>query len=211
VEAPSLDPQIIAFFFVAGVLTITPGSDTLLVIKNALRGGSRDGFGTTAGICSGLFVHALASALGISVILAKSAAAFHAVKLVGALYLVWLGIQTFRHRDSDNGAVRALPKVASRMQSFREGFITNVLNPKVAVFYLAFLPQFISRGDHVLAKSVLLATIHLGQGIIWLGGISIAVGKSRAWVSHPRIRAWLSRISGTVLVALGMRLALQER
>jgi threonine/homoserine/homoserine lactone efflux protein len=86
-----------------------------------------------------------------------------------------------------------------------------VLNPKVAVFYLAFLPQFISPGDHVLAKSVLLATIHLGQGIIWLGALSVAVGKSRTWVGHPRSRAWLNRISGIVLVALGLRLALQDR
>jgi RhtB (resistance to homoserine/threonine) family protein len=207
-----MDPQIVAFFFVAALLTITPGSDTLLVIKNALRGGAKDGWSTTAGICSGLFVHALASALGISVILAKSATAFHAVKLVAALYLVWLGIQTFRDRTTlDDKDLGIGPAAVSRAKSFREGLITNVLNPKVAIFYLAFLPQFISPGDHVLGKSVLLASIHLGQGLIWLGALSLAVGKSRTWVSHPRIRAWLNRVSGTVLIALGLRLALQDR
>lgn len=212
------DSGLAAFALVVFVLTITPGADTMLVIRNTLRGGRRDGMMTASGVISGVFTHAVLSALGLSVILSRSAAAFHSVKLVGALYLVWLGIQSLRSARrptglavidaSDDAPGSALPP---RRRPFLEGLLTNILNPKVAIFYLAFLPQFIAPGDPVLAWSLLMALIHNMMGILWLGLIAVLVSRSRQWVRRPTVKRWLDAVSGTVLVALGIRLALEER
>jgi threonine/homoserine/homoserine lactone efflux protein len=205
-----IDPQVVSFTIVAAALTVVPGADTVLVVRNALRGGRNAGWCSMLGILGGTLTHASASAVGLSVILAKSAAAFQFVKLLGAAYLVWLGIQSFRRgaaRLVDAGAGPALPlRVA-----FREGYLTNILNPKVAVFYLAFLPQFIRPGDPVLAKSLLLACIHNGLGAIWLGTLSVVAGQGRNWLRRPEVGAWTSRVTGGLLVALGVRLAFEKR
>lgn len=207
------DSQVLAFAVVAALMTMLPGADTLLVVRNSLRGGRHDGFLTVAGICSGLFVHALLSALGLSVVLAHSAAAFTAMKFAGACYLAWLGIQSIR--SSLRGTATAMPDQApasvSATRSFSEGFLTNLLNPKVVVFYLALLPQFIDPGDAVLVKSLLLATIHFGEGIFWLGGVAWLVDRSRQLFVRPVLRRWLDAVCGAFLIALGIRLALQHR
>ena len=133
-----IDSQVIAFMFVAAMLTLTPGADTMLVVRNVLRGDRHDGIVTTCGICAGLFVHAPLSALGVSVILMHSATAFHLVKYAGACYLVWLGIQSLRRTvrgvDPPPGtAPRVTPDAIARQHCFLEGLLSNVLNPKVAV------------------------------------------------------------------------------
>lgn len=199
-----------AFVLVAAALTVTPGADTLLVVKNSLRGGREAGWATMTGILGGCLFHATMSAVGLSVILMRSATAFHFVKLLGAGYLVWIGIRTFRSGgvEIDEDVARPASSLAT---SFREGLFTNVLNPKVAVFYLAFLPQFISPGDPVLAKSLLLATIHNLMGAVWLGGLSILAARGRDWIRRPGVRAGISRVSGAVLMGLGIRLAFERR
>ena len=205
-----IDSQVIAFVFVAAVLAVTPGADTLLVLKNGIRAGSAAGWATTFGVLAGTLFHAAISALGISVIVAQSDALFQSVKWLGALYLVWLGIQALRGAASPplagDGGTR--PALAT---AFREGLLNNVLNPKVAVFYVAFLPQFMSPGDSVLAKSLLLVSIHNAFSLVWLGGLVVAVSRGKRWVERPTVRTWLSRISGVVLVGLGVRLALESR
>ncbi len=210
-----LDPQVLAFALVAALMTVSPGADTFLVVRNTLRGGRDDGWTTVTGICCGLFVHALLSAVGVSAILAHSATAFLALKIAGAGYLAWLGIQSLRSA-ARGGADRALPdEVApSRVpaaRSFREGLLTNLLNPKVIVFYLALLPQFLSPGDAVLAKSLLLAAIHFIEGVLWLGFVAWGVDRSRRFFLRPLLRRWMDAFCGTVLIALGLRLALQQR
>lgn len=222
---------LLTYCLLAGMLTITPGADTMLVLRNAMRGGRRDGWGTTFGITSGLFVHATASALGLSAILAESAAAFSTVKFAGALYLIWLGLQSWhsalRHDDAAAQRVETAGNVdAPRGQlpggdpshaavplvrSLREGFLTNVLNPKVAVFYLAFLPQFIEPGDPVLLKSILLAAIHNAMGLVWLGALTVVVARGRRRLETPRVRRWIARVSGALLIGFGVRLALEKR
>lgn len=196
-------------------MTISPGADTFLVVRNALRGGRRDGVMTVLGISSGLYFHALLSALGVSAVLAHSAGAFLALKVAGAAYLAWLGIQSLR---AGLGRVPGSPpgeEVAAaqvpRLQSFREGLLTNLLNPKVIVFYLALLPQFMDPGDPVLARSLLLAAIHCVEGILWLGFVAWAVDRSRRFFLRPSLRRWLDALCGTVLIALGLRLALEQR
>jgi RhtB (resistance to homoserine/threonine) family protein len=199
-----------AYTAVAALLTVTPGADTMLVIRNVVGRGRRAGIVTTLGICSGLFVHATLSALGLSVILATSATAFAVVKLAGAAYLVWLGVQSLRTPLAAEPSPTA-PGAASGARSWRDGFLTNVLNPKVAVFYLAFLPQFVAPGDPVLTTFVLLAAVHAALGLVWLGCLTVALDGARGWIGRPTVRQTLERVSGTVLIALGVRLALARR
>ncbi|GAC1446895.1 MAG: LysE family translocator [Pyrinomonadaceae bacterium] len=213
-----IDHQIIAFAGIAAVLTLTPGADTMLVIRNVVARGKRAGFMTTCGICSGLFVHATLSAVGLSIILVRSATAFQFVKLLGAGYLFFLGAQSlwraWHQRQSAISEVSKKTETKDKReswQSFLEGVMTNVLNPKVAIFYLAFLPQFISADDPVFGKSVLLAGIHFAEGIIWLSALTVFLGRMRPWLIRPRVQQCLQAISGAVLIAFAMRLATDRR
>ena len=215
------DPQILTFIGVALVLTLTPGADTMLVMRNVLARGARAGIMTTLGICSGLFVHATLSALGLSFILVRSATAFEVVKFVGACYLIFLGLRslwqllrTHRHVAGGEAAIDKQPsgqQKAGALRSFREGLLTNILNPKVAIFYLAFLPQFMHKGDPVLAKSLLLAAIHFTLGVLWLSLVAIFLGRVRVFVTRPAVRRGLEAVTGSVLIAFGIRLALTQR
>ena len=165
----TIDGSILAFTGIVAILTILPGADMALVAKVTLLDGRRAAFFTSLGICAGLPVHATASALGLSLILATSAEAFTVVKFAGATYLAYLGIRTIRDslRPTSEVVVDA-GRTRSARAAFVQGWLTNVLNPKVALFYLTFLPQFISPGDNVLAKSLLLAGIHAVLGLAWL-------------------------------------------
>lgn len=210
------DSQVLAFTVAAALLTIAPGPDNMLVIRNVLRGGRRDGMITAFGICAGLFAHATLSALGVSMLLMHSAAAFRLVKLAGACYLVWLGVQSLRR------AVRTPPLSDSMEeaepahgvappQCFLEGLLSNVLNPKTAVFYLAFLPQFIAPTDPVLTQSLLLAGIHYAEGILWFATLSVLLDHTRRFILKSTVRRWLDGLCGAVLVGFGARLALERQ
>jgi len=213
-----IDPQIIAFAGLAALLTISPGADTMLVIRSVISRGPAAGLLTTAGICSGLFVHASLSAAGLSLILLKSALAFEILKTAGACYLLFLGFQSIRQLFKKGKA--AVDPTApgnphagrkSARRAFIEGMLNNILNPKPAVFYLALLPQFIGPADPVFLKSILLAGIHFVMGIIWLSAISLFLGKMRSFLASPRVHRWLETSSGVILIGLGIRLAMEKR
>lgn len=212
-----IDNQVLAFTGIAAILTVTPGADTLLVIRSVLARGQRAGLLTTLGICSGLFFHATLSALGLSLILVRSATVFEIVKLMGACYLIYLGGQSLwravrrgASKLSDNGEMVARQK-KEWWQSFFEGLLTNVLNPKVAIFYLAFLPQFISPDDAALAKSLLLAGIHFMLGIVWLSLVTMFLGRMRQLLTRPRVQRAIEATTGAILIAFGARLAIERR
>jgi threonine/homoserine/homoserine lactone efflux protein len=188
----------------------------MLVVRNVLRGGRRDGIVTTFGICSGLFVHATLSALGVSMLLLHSATAFHLVKLAGACYLVWLGLQSLHsvvHMPPSCDSLEAMepPRRRAPQQCFWEGWLSNVLNPKTAVFYLAFLPQFIGPTEPVLTTSLLLAGIHYVEGIVWLVTLSILLDHTRRFLLKSVVHRWLDGLCGVVLVGFGARLALERQ
>lgn len=211
-----MDAQLWAFLAVAGLLAVTPGADTLLVVRNALGRGPAAGAATTAGIAAGCFVHAALSAVGVSLILVRSAEAFHALKWGGAAYLILLGIQSIRAWWRANPAPAAEPAATARsgawrLRSFLEGLLTNVLNPKVGLFYLAFLPQFIRSDDAVFGRSLLLGSLHVGIGVAWLLLLSFSLARIRPLVESPLWRARLEGASGAVLIALGVRLAAERR
>ena len=214
-ELGFIDAQFISFLVAITLLTITPGVDTLLVVRNTARGGVRDGVTTSVAICCGLFVHATISALGISLILLQSAWAFHVLKLVGAGYLIWLGITSLlaARRGQPlpiNGVLQGGASV-SRWQPVKEGFLSNVLNPKTVVFYMAFLPQFIAPGDPALLKSLWLAGVHFIIANIWQIGVVIMVGSAGKWLASARFAQVLNAATGSVLVVFGIRLALTQR
>jgi threonine/homoserine/homoserine lactone efflux protein len=206
--------EIIAFTAAATLVTITPGADMALVARRAITEGWRRASVTSAGIVTGLLVHATASAVGISALLVRSATAFTVLKFAGACYLVALGILSFRSarrtaREPADRALRARPPRSART-SFAQGFLNNVLNPKPALFYLAFVPQFVEPGDPVVTLIGILVAIHIAISIAWL--------VTWAWLVHrasgvlaPRWRATLERVTGCVLVALGVRLATTSR
>jgi threonine/homoserine/homoserine lactone efflux protein len=214
---PAMDSELWAFVLVATLLAVTPGADTLLVVRNVLGRGRRAGLATIGGIAGGCFVHAVLSAVGVSLILVRSAEAFQLLKWGGAAYLIVLGIQSIRGwcRTDDAGpaapAGSSDPAGAGRLRSFLEGLLTNVLNPKVGLFYLAFLPQFIRPGDPVFTRSLLLGALHVGIGVVWLSLLSLSVARIRPLVESRLWRARLEGASGAVLIALGVRLAAERR
>jgi threonine/homoserine/homoserine lactone efflux protein len=205
--------QIAAFTVAATIVTITPGADMALVARRAITEGWRRASVTSAGILTGLLVHATASAVGVSAILVRSATAFTVLKIAGACYLVVLGIMSLRaaRRSAHEPALERPDRTRrSARTSFAQGFLNNVLNPKPALFYLAFLPQFIEPGDPVVALTALLVAIHIALGIVWLPTWAWLVARAGA-MARPRWRATLERATGVVLIALGLRLATASR
>jgi threonine/homoserine/homoserine lactone efflux protein len=206
--------QIAAFAIAATLVTIWPGPDMALVARRALTDGWRRASVTSAGIVTGLLVHATASAVGISAILVHSATAFTVLKIAGACYLVVLGILSFRaarrtaREPADLGEAERRPR--SGRTSFVQGFLNNVLNPKPALFYLAFVPQFLQPGDPVVALTGIFVAIHIAISIVWLVVWGWLVGRAGTALA-PRWQARLERVTGTFLVALGLRLATTSR
>jgi threonine/homoserine/homoserine lactone efflux protein len=192
-----------AFAVAAAVLTITPGVDTALVLRAAASGGPRAGAGASLGVCAGLFVWGAAAAFGLSALLSASAAAFTALKVVGAAYLVWLGVRLLLWPRS--GLALGGAEAGG---SFRRGFLTNVLNPKVGVFYATFLPQFIPSGVSVAGFSLLLAGVHAVLTLIWFAALIALTVPLGCWLRRPDVVRGLDRLTGGVFVAFGAKLAL---
>lgn len=198
------------FLVAITALTLTPGVDTLLVMRNAARGGHRDGLLTSLGICLGLFIHASISAAGLSVILLGSAELFMLLKLAGAAYLIWLGVQSLRSAINRKKLKFEQPEsvnTVSAMVSLREGLLSNVLNPKPIIFYMAFLPQFIDPAYSALPQALMMATVHFTIGMLWQGALVLMVGRARLWLQQPRVAKVLDSITGALLIGFGAKLA----
>jgi RhtB (resistance to homoserine/threonine) family protein len=209
-----IDHQLVAFAVVATIVTVIPGADMALIARSVLTRGRRAGYITSLGICTGLWVHAVASALGLSAILMASSALFSAVKLAGALYLIALGATSLRSALSGRGApLTTAPMATARdaRRAFVQGFLSNLLNPKVALFYLTLLPQFVRPGDPVLARSLLLAAVHVVIGLVWLVIYTYFLGRLGAALQRPRVRRAMEGVTGTALIGLGARLAWDRR
>jgi threonine/homoserine/homoserine lactone efflux protein len=203
------EPHSLLLFVIAGLaLNLTPGPDLLYITARSLGQGWRAGAASSLGIAAGCLVHTAAAALGISALLQAAPLAYDAIRLAGAAYLVWLGVQALRPRAAAAG-VAALPPESLR-RVFWQGFATNVLNPKVALFFLAFLPQFADPARGAFALQVLvLGLIFIGNGL-W---VCLLVARSAAALAQWTGRrtgaiAWIQRGSGALLVALGLHLAL---
>jgi threonine/homoserine/homoserine lactone efflux protein len=204
----------LALFIASGLLlNIAPGPDTFLILNRSASGGWRAGVATAFGIGAGTFVHVFAAAFGLSAILVTSAAAFTIVKLVGAAYLFYLGVSLLRSRQqAATYATTSLPMLSLR-GAFAQGFLTNVLNPKVALFFLAFVPQFIARD----ATSKLLAFVFLGtlfnfNGMLWANFLAFSAATlSRRIKTNRVLTTWFNRAVGSLFVGLGLKLALSDQ
>lgn len=203
-----------AFFIAILLLTITPGLDTALVIRNTTRGGWKDGITCSLGICCGLFVHATLSAVGLSVLLVGSAELFTAVKTVGAIYLIYLGIQSIRSTFNRHQVMITTGEKGKDSKplavSFKEGFLSNILNPKTAVFYLALLPQFINPEYSAFIQSLLMASIHFIIAMLWQGGIALLVEKAQEIMASEKVTKRIERVTGMVLIVLGGNLLVSK-
>ncbi|HEX8013565.1 MAG TPA: LysE family translocator [Casimicrobiaceae bacterium] len=202
-----------ALFVLAGVLlNLAPGQDTFYILGSSIAQGRRIGVASALGISAGCVVHTLAAAAGLSAILATSAAAFTVVKLAGAAYLIYLGIRYLnapaQHFSSPEPAV-----ARGAGKAFRQGVLTNVLNPKVALFFLAFLPQFIDPDSpSKIAAFLALGLTFVATGTVWCLVLALAAASVRRFfVARPRAYTRLSQAVGTLFVLLGLRLAVSER
>jgi RhtB (resistance to homoserine/threonine) family protein len=206
--------HLVVFVGVSAVVILLPGPDTAVVTKNILLSGRRAGLGTSIGVCTGLSVWTLAAALGVASVLRASEAAFTALKLVGAAYLVWLGVQAFRaarHAAEPPAADEQRTTVDTSRRGFRQGLLSNLANPKIAVFFTSLLPQFVDPGRSVLLPFLLLGLIFVLMTFAWLCTYSLLAARAAATLQRPRVKAALDRITGTILIAVGIRLALERR
>jgi threonine/homoserine/homoserine lactone efflux protein len=197
--------QLAPFVVLAVVIVVTPGVDMALVTKNALLYGRRAALASAFGVNVGIASWTIAATVGLAALVQASAEVFAFVKLAGAVYLIYLGIQALRHagRRAD---LAALPAVTART-AFRQGLISNALNPKIAVFFTSLLPQFGSTLPQLLALGALFNLF----GVVWLSAYALAAARAGDTLRRPRVRAVLDYLSGVVLVGLGVRLALEKR
>lgn len=204
---------LLAFTLIAFLTVITPGLDTMLVLRHSLVGGRRAGLAVVVGTTVGCLVWATASLVGLTALLTASHWAYNAVRIAGAAYLVWLGTtmlwKTFTRRPpTDVETPVARP---GRAPAFRAGLATNLLNPKPGVFYMSLLPQFLPGGPANTAWGILLVAIHLTIGLVWLPLIVYTATRARHLFLRARIRRWLDRLTATVLIGLGLKLATETR
>jgi threonine/homoserine/homoserine lactone efflux protein len=203
---------ILSFALVAGLVTVIPGLDTALVLRVAVVHGRRAAYATALGICTGALMWGAAAAAGVSALLTASQTAYTAMRFAGAAYLVYLGVTMLRDAWRTPTLVEPAPVAASARGAFGRGMTTNLLNPKVGVFYVAMLPQFLPADTPALPMGILLALIHDAEAMLWftllIGGAALA----RRWLTGSgraaaRIRRTTDATAGTVLVALGVKLA----
>ena len=210
-----MEVHLTAFIGVATLLIVTPGPDTALVTKNALLYGRRPAIGTSFGVTTGLLIWTIASALGVAAIVHASEALFTAMKLIGGAYLIWLGIQALRaagrEKETDGVAATGGGRGLDGRRGFRQGLINDLANPKIAAFFTSLLPQFIDPGQPVLMPFLILGLLFAVMTLAWLVAFALMASKAGGLLTRPRVKAGLDRLTGVVLIGLGLRLATERR
>ena len=205
----------LTLFVVSGLLlNIMPGPDSLLIMTRSATQGWRAGSAAALGIGTGTFVHIFAAALGLSAILATSAAAFTVVKLLGAAYILYLAVGMLLSKRGDGAAAQPLTVAPLPLRRiYAQGILTNVLNPKVALFFLAFVPQFIdANAPHKAAAFLILGAIFNINGMLWCHALALFTAQARARLKlNPAVTQWLNRATGGLFVWLGVKLALAKQ
>lgn len=208
----------LALFIISGILlNVTPGQDVAFIVSRGAAHGWRTGIIAALGVGTGCFVHVFSAALGLSAILATSATAFTVVKLAGAGYLLWIGLSLWRPNGNGHAETHDAGHDISLRRIFTQGFLTNALNPKVALFFLAFLPQFVAAESTTKGLAFLVLglifTINgtlVNIGYAWLSAKAAALFNSVAG-SGSRFGVWIKRVAGTLFIGLGIKLAMADR
>lgn len=205
----SITESLVAFTAAAALLTITPGLDTALVLRTAASEGPRRGFWSGLGIITGCLVWAASVAAGLGVLLVASRVGYTVLRWAGAAYLLYVGLKMLRHpRTTFASTGEVQPRGRS---AFARGALTNLLNPKVGVFYVSFLPQFIPSDVAVAPFAMLLGAIHALLGLLWFACLIAAMGPLSRWLKRLEVVRALDRVTGVVFIAFGARLALESR
>ena len=206
-----MDTQLIAFVGISLLLAVTPGPDMAVVTKNALAHGRRGVLLTTTGIALALAIWVGATAVGLSALLRASGELLFVLKLAGAAYLAYLGVRTLlesRRRPQD--LLAEAPPAAPAHAIFRQGFLSAISNPKLGVFFVTFLPQFVVPGQALLPRLLELGLVFAVIGWSWMNVYGLLITRIREIITAPRVRQWMQRVTGVVLLGFGARLALER-
>lgn len=208
----SLD-QFLVFLAAAVLLNVSPGADHVFILTRTVAQGRLAGFLSSWGVCTGAMIHVLAAAFGISAILAASATAFTVVKLAGAAYLIWLGVRALQSKGLALSADPGATPPASAWKIYRQGVIVDLLNPKVAVFFMAFLPQFVDPALGSAAwQMIALGAVVIAVALVWETFLVFGAGAlTQRLRTQPAIAKWINRASGATFIGLGVKLAVERR
>lgn len=200
------------FLLLSLFVVMSPGIDTALITKRTISDGRKDGYKMALGITTGSLVHTFAAAFGLSAILMQSAVAFEIVKYVGAIYLIYLGLSSFITRKKKNAVNVSNQNPSDRKKSaFKQGLLSNVLNPKVAMFFLTFLPQFVQPGAAVTQQLILMGVIYTVLSITWFFVYVFFINYSREWLMSPKVQRIMDQTTGLILIGFGLKLALDKQ
>ena len=217
---------LLGFALAATLLILAPGPDSMLVMRNTMRGGRRAGWITACGTLSGLTIWALAAALGLSALLRVSNVGYDILRFCGAAYLIWLGVTSlahFRRRKiaaelvtqaggSDAAALGLTgPGTARPRRAYLNGLLSNLLNPKISVFFMAFLPAFVPATASAAEFSLVLGLWFIAETGLWLAVVAWLADRGVRWLRRPAVQRWIERVTGIVLIGFGLRLATQSR
>jgi len=202
--------EIITFMLVASLLVVSPGPNAVLIAKTVPTSGRRAGLANVAGFVTAFYLHGALSILGISILLVQSATAFTIVKYLGAAYLCWIGVKALLaalHRIKTSAQSAPAKRQRTLLRAYFEGFLTNALNPKVSMFYLAAFPQFIAIGDSSAATAFLLVFLHSMINLIWFGAMVLLFAKLSSFARGGHFQRWLKGATGVVFIGFGLKLA----
>ncbi|WP_406142264.1 LysE family translocator [Streptomyces sp. NBC_01089] len=200
---------VISFSLFALLVTVTPGPDTLLVLRNCMRGGRFSGIATALGAAAGSLAWALAAAVGLAAVLQRWDVAFAAIRLAGAVYLIFLGVQSLWAYRRGAGSRPGIPgeltgPIPTTGRAFRQGLLSCLLNPKVGIFFVAVVPQFLPDGHSTLSTTLALGFIDAAIAALWLTLVAVFAARMLTWLRRPRVNTALERTAAGVLVALGV-------
>jgi RhtB (resistance to homoserine/threonine) family protein len=210
-----MEKSILGFLFISIVVIVTPGPDTALTIRNVFAGGRRAGFATALGVATGQLVWALFTSLGLVALLLASTPVFHALRLLGAAYLVYLGVQSLRSSFTVTAGVsprscRSSGRPLPLQRAFRQGLINDLANPKMAIFFASVLPQFAQPGHGMFAQLTVLGSVFAALTLTWLSLYSVVLSLASEWLQGSAVRRTIDGVAGVALLGLGVRVAAAE-
>ncbi|RTQ90305.1 LysE family translocator [Lysinibacillus telephonicus] len=196
----------ITFILMTLFVVMSPGVDTALITKRTIADGKKDGLQMALGITTGSLAHTLAATLGLSTLILQSAVAFTILKWAGAIYLIYLGIQAFINRKSPATATDSDNILEKKGSAYKEGFLSNLLNPKVAVFFITFLPQFVTTAERAMIELFFMGSIYALLSILWFVFYVFCLHYIREWLLSPTVQNYMEKLTGIVLIGFGIKL-----
>jgi RhtB (resistance to homoserine/threonine) family protein len=200
------------FLILSLFVVMSPGIDTALITKRTIADGRTDGYKMGLGITAGSLVHTFAAAFGLSAILMQSAAAFEIIKYAGAVYLIYLGLSSFiSMKKKKEAGIETEVESDMKKSAFNQGLLSNVLNPKVAMFFLTFLPQFVKTGENASQQLIIMGIIYTLLSISWFFIYVFFINYMREWLMSPKVQRVMDKATGLVLIGFGLKLALDKQ